>query len=627
MYAQNKIILITDINNNWAMTKTNQPYPANPFPPDTDWLINKSTGLLNSGWTFDVKYGALAGSQTSIVSDVGYNARPIWVYENLCEFTEPINEPSTYNFRNTFFLDDCIKITYAKVRYTTDNSCRIYINGKQLVSQNGFYNYEGSAISCDETCGDFNFVNAVNPPATKFNSRGFNEVEVADITSFLEPGINVIAIENLNSGGCGVNFGWICTNLEINYGPTDMNALVNAVTNKNCESEGSFSVSATGGVAPYTYVLNGTSQNNGTFLNVPPGLHTVYITDKMGCERSVEVLVENEAIIPELIIDQLDNLKDCGDTEAFLKVSVQNGGNNVQFSFDNGPFNSNTFYDNLSTGTHTLIAKNEFGCTSNYNFEVIGNSEFVLKFIDEVICYGESINILGQTYSNSGSYTDTIPSPDQCDTLYNIELEVRDLNQTNMEVELCFGEELILGNQTYQTSGVYQQMHLTPQGCDSIINIDLNILDFKEGEIDVELCEGEVINIGEESYSTTGDFTQILNSTSGCDSTLSIRIGLKDEELCENGVCGRFFIPNVFTPNFDNVNDYFEINRKNVTINEMIIFNRWGGVLFSSHDENPKWDGNIKDQEAQTGVYVYLIRGYCNNNIPFFKYGDVTLIR
>jgi gliding motility-associated-like protein len=59
----------------------------------------------------------------------------------------------------------------------------------------------------------------------------------------------------------------------------------------------------------------------------------------------------------------------------------------------------------------------------------------------------------------------------------------------------------------------------------------------------------------------------------------------------------------------------------------MYIFNRWGAVLFSSNEPNPKWDGRFKDQDAATGVYVYMVRGFCNNHVPFFKYGDVTLIR
>ena len=128
-------------------------------------------------------------------------------------------------------------------------------------------------------------------------------------------------------------------------------------------------------------------------------------------------------------------------------------------------------------------------------------------------------------------------------------------------------------------------------------------------------------------FSEEGNFEQVLTSDSGCDSLILLRISYKDEELCENGVCGKYYIPNVFSPNNDGINDEFEVVVKNVTINYMAIFNRWGGVVFSSNDINPKWNGMFKNLEVNPGVYVYMIRGFCNNNKPIFEYGDITVFR
>ena len=627
-FTQSKLIQTTGLNKNWAITKVKQPYPTNPKPSNTDWLVNKSTGLLNSDWTFDVKKGALAGTQTFIVGQIGNSAIPIWITENLCNYFEPINEPSTYNFRNTFSLDNCINITSATIRYATDNSCRIYINGNQVVSQSGFYDYEGSTIDCDQVCGKSGIYSAVNPPATKFNSRGFNVVEVADIASFLEQGVNVIAIENLNSGGCGVNFGWICTNLEIEYSTTDLKLLVNEVFNSTCEKKGSFTVFASGGTAPYIYEFNGISQTNGIFNDIDPGLHNVVVKDKMGCEQNVEILIEDKGTAPLLVVDELDNLKECGDESTFVKMSVSNGGNGVKFSLDNGVFTTNNFFDNLNNGPHSIIAIDEDGCESiPFNFEVTGSSEFILKYINERICFGESIEIMGTNYSTSGVYLDTIPSNGPCDTLIKIDINVRSLITAQINAEVCYGDSIRIGNKVYNSSFNDNQILTSSTGCDSILNISVRLLDVKESFVETELCAGESVKIGQENYTNDGTYSQVILSDSGCDSTLTIRISMKDEELCENGVCGRYYIPNVFSPNGDQINDYFEVERKNVTISQMYIFNRWGAVLFSSNEPNPKWDGRFKDQDAATGVYVYMVRGFCNNHVPFFKYGDVILIR
>ena len=66
-----------------------------------------------------------------------------------------------------------------------------------------------------------------------------------------------------------------------------------------------------------------------------------------------------------------------------------------------------------------------------------------------------------------------------------------------------------------------------------------------------------------------------------------------------------FVFPNVFTPNSDGINDFFEI--KNLPENtEVIILNRWGNVVFSSSNYQNNWDGNSQNgQELADGVYTY----------------------
>jgi len=71
-----------------------------------------------------------------------------------------------------------------------------------------------------------------------------------------------------------------------------------------------------------------------------------------------------------------------------------------------------------------------------------------------------------------------------------------------------------------------------------------------------------------------------------------------------------FFIPDVFSPNGDQVNDVFTlfpgqgIEIKSI---EGSIFDRWGDVVFSSEVNPFSWDGKFGDREVLPGVYVYSI--------------------
>jgi gliding motility-associated-like protein len=75
--------------------------------------------------------------------------------------------------------------------------------------------------------------------------------------------------------------------------------------------------------------------------------------------------------------------------------------------------------------------------------------------------------------------------------------------------------------------------------------------------------------------------------------------------------------PNVFTPNgdVDDVNEEFFLTTENLSEFRLIIFNRWGNVIFdvTSNDpdnDNPSWDGKTPDgNELEDGVYFYKYEG------------------
>jgi len=69
----------------------------------------------------------------------------------------------------------------------------------------------------------------------------------------------------------------------------------------------------------------------------------------------------------------------------------------------------------------------------------------------------------------------------------------------------------------------------------------------------------------------------------------------------------KFIVPNVFTPNGDGINDFFEIEYQNIWEFEIKIYNRSGTKIYSSTSlENP-WNGQIKGQDAIEGVYFWEI--------------------
>lgn len=127
---------------------------------------------------------------------------------------------------------------------------------------------------------------------------------------------------------------------------------------------------------------------------------------------------------------------------------------------------------------------------------------------------------------------------------------------------------------------------------------------------------------GTERYMIIGNFedsTQIKNSWP-CDTTywngLKLAGGyyfIDDVSVIE--VVPDVFIPNVFSPNGDGVNDYFEIKAINIDTWNCRIYNRWGLLIKTLNENNSKWDGmNYSD-----GTYYYVFTSEYINKTGFFN--------
>ncbi|MEM9548644.1 MAG: gliding motility-associated C-terminal domain-containing protein [Bacteroidota bacterium] len=96
----------------------------------------------------------------------------------------------------------------------------------------------------------------------------------------------------------------------------------------------------------------------------------------------------------------------------------------------------------------------------------------------------------------------------------------------------------------------------------------------------------------------------------------------------------KLFIPNAFSPNNDNINDHFILNSNNslVFIKEVMIFDRWGEMVYNQQNFNLSedsfsWDGRKNGQLCTAGVYVYIISFMDEENQPKKITGDLTLVR
>jgi gliding motility-associated-like protein len=123
------------------------------------------------------------------------------------------------------------------------------------------------------------------------------------------------------------------------------------------------------------------------------------------------------------------------------------------------------------------------------------------------------------------------------------------------------------------------------------------------------------------TYPGAGTYCGIMQTVTqyGCKDSANICVEITPEWT--------FYVPNAFTPDANGTNDYFNGKGTNIIEYEMMIFDRWGEMIFKTNSLDRGWDGRYKGNVAQIDVYVYKIKLKDIFNKKHEYHGTVSLIR
>ncbi len=109
--------------------------------------------------------------------------------------------------------------------------------------------------------------------------------------------------------------------------------------------------------------------------------------------------------------------------------------------------------------------------------------------------------------------------PAVCDSISVREIETLEINEV-----LCDGECVMANNIEFCTTGVFQEVITLPNGCDSIINIILEVLPQPLTNLDLWICNDQEYFIGTEAYNETGSYAGIVLTENECDSIVNLEL-------------------------------------------------------------------------------------------------------
>lgn len=396
------------------------------------------------------------------------------------------------------------------------------------------------------------------------------------------------------------------------------------VSNSTCDNaNGSITVLTSGGTGSLEFSIDGiTFQDNNVFTNLSKNIYTITIQDDLNCTftDSVEIVDFGNVIIN---LSELRNTS-CDEINGFIEVEVNGGASPYGFSIDGTSFQTENSFVDLAAGDYSIIVRDVIGCRDSIfltiepselpsvesiqtvpakcgesngsikiePFEGDEDLEFSLDGVD-FLDIADFINLA------PGSYTLFIKDDNDCTSIRNIDLE---------------GSEQL-----------------------TVANIDINPTDCGESNgsflLDIQGGKGQRdVIVNSESFQSNFFYENLISGV--------YEIEIIDEEECQldttviirQANCP-VYIPNVFSPNEDGVNDQFSIFPHPDFAGEFRTFkvlDRWGSLIYNIQNfeyEDLKWDGTSNGKDLSTGVYVYFLEYIAEDGRVVIRNGDVSILR
>lgn len=125
-------------------------------------------------------------------------------------------------------------------------------------------------------------------------------------------------------------------------------------------------------------------------------------------------------------------------------------------------------------GIYSAIATNANGCTEQDSMVVFQNPTVYSSFADS-ICAGSTYSFHGQSLSQAGIYVDTLQNLLGCDSIVTLQLSIVQPNASSISASICAGDTYVFNGQNLTISGQYSVIIPSVFGCDSLVQLTLTV--------------------------------------------------------------------------------------------------------------------------------------------------------
>lgn len=398
-------------------------------------------------------------------------------------------------------------------------------------------------------------------------------------------------------------------------------------TNIVCPSDAAaIDVKFSGGFGPYNFNWDNASETSAT-INVTPNNSTNYrftVSDVCGSSSSSEHTVIVPALGPLSVVTTNDTSILCAGTEVELLATATGGAGNYSFLWNTGSTTAKIEPTITADAIFDVVVNDLCGnsATSSVNVNLTSLPFTLDVFSDTTVCEGEQVNL--EVVPNGG-----IPP-------YSIFWENGDLTTTTTTTVNTTSFFSVIVRDSCGIIPVRDSAKITIQKPDAQFFINSTRLETNQEIIFISNSVGNISSYNWDLGNGDQSDEQSPKKVFTKDSTYQIVLEVTDELGCTDITSQLisitpplyFYMPNSFTPNEDARNDTFGPVGEGISVYELVIFNRWGEIVFQTKSFSEHWDGlGPLGDPLPGGVYVYKVDLIANNGESINRLGHVTLIR
>lgn len=401
------------------------------------------------------------------------------------------------------------------------------------------------------------------------------------------------------------------------------------------QCNGSASLSISGGSGNYTYAWSPSGGTNSSATNLCAGSYVALVTDSAGCALNFSVTITEPAALT-LAMGSTQNI--CEGAGATLSANVNGGTSAYSYSWQPGNLSAaGPTVTPATTTVYSLTVTDANGCTVAGTQTVNVSPIPVVSFTpsDTNGCAPLCVTFTSPTqpgdvleWDFGDGNTSTGNSPQtNCYVLpgtYDVSLTVTSVNGcTATLVDPSLTTTFASPTASFSYSPEYITLFdPNVSFTDNSTGADLWLWNFGDAANSFSTLQNPNF-----VYSDTGCFPVTLTVTNlnGCSDDTIQDVCIVSEFI--------FYAPNTFTPNGNGVNDVFfpVINGYEEGTYHLMIFDRWGNLIFESDDVLIGWNGKVQDGKSdkvcQVDTYVWVVDVNEWNGKEHRYRGHVNLIK